>query len=107
MMNAWEQLRIAHTAGLAHRNISADTVYVVTSGSQANQVWLNGWEEGEIAATSLARRVDLAQLLTLFALRVGPQRAIAAASRSLSIAQRSEERRVGKESRCRRTAQTW
>jgi len=90
MMNAWEQLRIAHTAGLAHRNISADTVYVVTSGSQANQVWLNGWEEGEIAATSLARRVDLAQLLTLFALRVGPQRAIAAASRSLSIAQVAE-----------------
>ena len=66
------------------------TVYVVTSGSQANQVWLNGWEEGEIAATSLARRVDLAQLLTLFALRVGPQRAIAAASRSLSIAQLAE-----------------
>src|SRR5690625_76040 len=90
MMNAWEQLRIAHTAGLAHRNISADTVYVVTDGSQANQVWLNGWEEGELAATSLARRVDLAQLLTLFALRVGPQRAIAAASRSLSIAQLAE-----------------
>ncbi len=90
MMNAWEQLRIAHTAGLAHRNISADTVYVVTSGTAENQVWLNGWEEGEIAATSLARRVDLAQLLTLFALRVGPQRAIAAASRSLSIAQLAE-----------------
>lgn len=90
MMNAWEQLRIAHTAGLAHRNISADTVYVVTSGSDEHQVWLNGWEEGEIAASSLARRVDLAQLLTLFALRVGPQRAIAAASRSLSIAQLAE-----------------
>lgn len=90
MMNAWEQLRIAHTAGLAHRNISADTVYVVSSGSDEGQVWLNGWEEGEIAATSLARRVDLAQLLTLFALRVGPQRAVAAASRSLSIAQLAE-----------------
>ncbi|WP_147919053.1 lysylphosphatidylglycerol synthase transmembrane domain-containing protein [Ruania zhangjianzhongii] len=90
MMNAWEQLRIAHTSGLAHRNICADTVSVVSSGSDAGQVWLNGWEEGEIAATSLARRVDLAQLLTLFALRVGPQRAVAAASRSLNIAQLAE-----------------
>lgn len=90
MMNAWEQLRIAHTSGLAHRNICADTVSVVSSGSDQGQVWLNGWEEGEIAATSLARRVDLAQLLTLFALRVGPRRAVAAASRSLSITQLAE-----------------
>src|SRR5699024_5033624 len=40
MMNASEQLRNAHTAGLAHRNLSADTVYVVTEGDAAHQVWL-------------------------------------------------------------------
>src|SRR5699024_914172 len=90
MMNAWQQLRIAHTAGLAHRNLSTDTVYVVTEGDESDQVWLNGWEEGESAAGSLARRADLAQLLTLFALRVGPHRAVAAASRCLSIAQLAE-----------------
>src|SRR5699024_8601529 len=90
MMSAWQQLRIAHTAGLAHRNLSADTVYVVTEGDERDQVWLNGWEEGEIASGSLSRRADLAQLLTLFALRVGPHRAVAAASRCLSIAQLAE-----------------
>ncbi|UFU06379.1 lysylphosphatidylglycerol synthase transmembrane domain-containing protein [Ruania halotolerans] len=90
MHSAWEQLGRAHRAGLAHRNISADTVHVVTSGGRAGEVWLNGWEEGEIASGSLARRVDLAQLLTLFALRVGAERAVAAASRALSIARLAE-----------------
>ncbi|WP_139177764.1 lysylphosphatidylglycerol synthase transmembrane domain-containing protein [Ruania alba] len=90
MLNAWEQLGRAHRAGLAHRNISADTVHVVTSGENAGEVWLNGWEEGEIASGSLARRVDLAQLLTLFTLRVGARRAVAAASRALSITRLGE-----------------
>ncbi|WP_159618527.1 lysylphosphatidylglycerol synthase transmembrane domain-containing protein [Ruania rhizosphaerae] len=90
MLAAWEQITKAHQAGLAHRNISADTVHVVTSGEHTGQVWLNGWEEGEIASGSLARRVDLMQLLTLFALRVGAHRAVAAASRVLSINQLAE-----------------
>ncbi|UFU02919.1 lysylphosphatidylglycerol synthase domain-containing protein [Ruania suaedae] len=90
MLGAWEQISRAHRAGLAHRNISADTVHVVTEGQDRDQVWFNGWEEGEIASSSLARRVDLMQLLTLFALRVGARRAVAAASRVLSITQLAE-----------------
>ncbi|WP_168217979.1 lysylphosphatidylglycerol synthase transmembrane domain-containing protein [Occultella kanbiaonis] len=91
MINAWKQLQIAHEAGLAHRNLTADTLMIAdAAGPDAGEVWLNGWEEGEIASGSLARRVDRTQLLTLLALRVGPERAIAAAARVLSIEQLAE-----------------
>ncbi|WP_163541477.1 lysylphosphatidylglycerol synthase transmembrane domain-containing protein [Occultella kanbiaonis] len=91
MINAWKQLQIAHEAGLAHRNLTADTLMIADAdGPDAGEVWLNGWEEGEIASGSLARRVDRTQLLTLLALRVGPERAIAAAARVLSIEQLAE-----------------
>ena len=90
MDNAWQQLVIAHAAGLAHRNISAETVLMVGSGERTSQIWLNGWEQGEIASSSLARHVDLAQLLTVFALRVGAERATAAAARLLTEEQLAE-----------------
>ncbi|TDE98922.1 TIGR00374 family protein [Occultella glacieicola] len=91
MVNAWEQLRIAHKAGLAHRNLTADSLIIgEADGPFAGEVWLNGWEEGEIASSSLARRVDRTQLLTLLSLRVGPERAIAAAARVISIEQLTE-----------------
>lgn len=90
MARAWEQLLIAHGAGLAHRNISAETVLLARSGPRAGEVWLNGWEQGEIASSALARRVDRAQLLTAFALRVGAERAVAAARRVLEADQLAE-----------------
>jgi len=90
MARAWEQLLIAHNAGLAHRSLSTDTVLLAHSGPRAGQVWLNGWEQGEIASSALARRVDRAQLLTAFALHVGPERALAAARRRLSSTQLAE-----------------
>ncbi|ACQ82273.1 integral membrane protein [Beutenbergia cavernae DSM 12333] len=77
---AWEQLRVAHDAGLAHRAITGDAI-LVASG---RDVWLTAWENGEIAASELARRLDLAQMLALLALTVGPERAMASASRSLT-----------------------
>lgn len=90
MVRAWEQLAIAHAAGLAHRNLSAETVLVATAGPQAGQVWLNGWEQGEIAAPALAQRVDRAQLLTAFAFHTGVDRAMAAARHVLTAEQLAE-----------------
>lgn len=87
MVNAWEQLVIAHGAGLAHRNLSADTVLV---GTVSGEVWLNGWEQGEVAASPLAQRVDLVQLLTCFALATSVSHAMAAASRVLSAEKLAE-----------------
>ncbi|GMA24172.1 hypothetical protein GCM10025864_19310 [Luteimicrobium album] len=48
------------------------------------RVWLSGWESGEVASPELARRLDLAQMLALLALAVGPRRAVESAARALS-----------------------
>lgn len=84
MDSAWEQLQRAHVAGLSHRNLSAETVLLVTEGEGAGDVWLSGWEQGDIASSTLSRRIDEIQMLMLFAVRVGVERARAAAGRVLS-----------------------
>ena len=79
----WSQLQQAHAAGLAHGSIDASSVVVDESG----RLWLLDWASGETISTELSRRVDLAQALALTALAVGAERAIDAASRSLTTAQ--------------------
>lgn len=97
MVSAWEQLHKAHEAGIAHRNLSVETVLVTadagatdtggtadtggtTEGAAgAALTWLTGWEQGEVAASVLAQRVDRAQLLTAFALHTDTETAMAAA----------------------------
>lgn len=83
MARAWEQLQRAHEAGLSHRNLSAETVLLVDDGEHAGQVWINGWEQGDIASSTLSRRIDEIQMLMLFATRVGAERAVAAAAEAL------------------------
>lgn len=70
--NLWEQLCAAHTAGLAHHNISERAIAVGEDGHP----WLLNWDDGEIAASDLSHRIDNAQMLTLTALHVGAERAI-------------------------------
>ncbi|WP_277213540.1 lysylphosphatidylglycerol synthase transmembrane domain-containing protein [Isoptericola croceus] len=79
---AWEQLRRAHAAGLTHHALNPD-VLLVGRGDDGPRVWLTGWEQGEIASTTLGRRLDLTQMLALLALRVGASRAVASAVRAL------------------------
>ena len=79
----WGQLQRAHTAGLAHGSIDASSVVV----DEAGELWLLDWASGETISSELSRRVDLAQALALTALSVGAERAIDAASRSLTTAQ--------------------
>ena len=79
----WSQLQQAHAAGLAHGSIDASSVVVDESG----RLWLLDWASGETISSELSRRVDLAQALALTALTVGAERAIDAASRSLTTAQ--------------------
>ncbi|WP_156225909.1 lysylphosphatidylglycerol synthase transmembrane domain-containing protein [Pseudactinotalea suaedae] len=83
MAQAWEQLGRAHAAGLSHRNLSAETVLLVGEGPEAGDVYINGWEQGDIASSSLSRRIDEIQMLMLFAVRVGADRACAAAAQAL------------------------
>ena len=79
----WSQLQRAHAAGLAHGSIDASSVVVDAAG----RLWLLDWASGETISSELSRRVDLAQALALTALSVGAERAIDAASRSLTMAQ--------------------
>ncbi len=83
LLQLWEQLRHAHAAGLAHLAIDATSVVV----DAKSRVWLLDWGSGETISSELSRRVDLAQALALTALTAGADRAIAAASRSLSTQQ--------------------
>lgn len=83
MDSAWEQLGRAHRAGLSHRNLSAETVLLIGDGDRAGEVFISGWEQGDIASSTLSRRIDEIQLLMLFAVRVGAQRACDAAARVL------------------------
>lgn len=89
MDEAWRQLGIAHGAGLTHRSISADTVLLTRSPvpsptSSEPAVWIAGWQSGDVASAPLTRGLDNAQMLAMFALKAGAERAIAAARRALS-----------------------
>ncbi|MBB2923502.1 lysylphosphatidylglycerol synthase transmembrane domain-containing protein [Cellulomonas cellasea] len=78
----WAQLRLAHGAGIAHRALTSDVVLVdVVVGRPV--VWLVGWEQGDVASSELARRMDVTQLVALLALRVGATRALESAARVL------------------------
>ncbi|KGM08981.1 hypothetical protein N869_08640 [Cellulomonas bogoriensis 69B4 = DSM 16987] len=96
----WDQLRVAHTAGLAHRSLTSDVVLVAPQGVRAPGsgpedptgtpacdgapvAFLTGWESGDVASSHLARRMDISHLLAVLALRVGAERAVASAARVL------------------------
>ena len=94
----WEQLRVAHDAGIAHRSLTADVVLVdpagqacprrVEHGHEAHPVaLLTGWDSGDVACSDLARRIDVSQVLALLAVRVGAERAVESAARVLPDAE--------------------
>jgi uncharacterized membrane protein YbhN (UPF0104 family) len=85
LIDAWHQLDLAHRAGIAHRNITAASLLFGESGDE-QQVWLIGWENGDIASSELARNLDRAQMAALLGLKVGPERAIASAAAVLPSA---------------------
>ncbi|GII99865.1 uncharacterized protein (TIRG00374 family) [Sediminihabitans luteus] len=79
LAEVWRQLRTAHSAGLAHRALTSDVLLVGESTASAPEVWITGWDQGDIASSELARRMDLTQMVALLALRVGAPRAVASA----------------------------
>lgn len=79
----WSQIRSAHDRGISHRSITASHVAVDATGT----MWIRGWDSGEIVSSELSRRFDLAQALTMIALKVGVGRAMRSASRNLSPTQ--------------------
>ncbi len=77
--DAWAQLAALRRARIAHRGLSGSTVLVSSEG----RVVLSGLRGGEVAASELALRIDVAQMLTTVALCVGAERAVATAAERL------------------------
>ncbi|MFC9595892.1 lysylphosphatidylglycerol synthase domain-containing protein [Streptomyces sp. NPDC056944] len=73
--SSWRQVRALQSRRIAHRRLSGDAILVDRSG----RVILTDLRGGEIAAGDLVLRMDIAQLLTTLGLRVGAERAVAAA----------------------------
>ncbi|MER5208445.1 lysylphosphatidylglycerol synthase domain-containing protein [Streptomyces sp. NPDC002825] len=75
VLSAWRQVRALQSRRIAHRRLTGDAILVDRSG----RVILTDLRGGEIAAGDLVLRMDVAQLLTTLGLRVGAERAVAAA----------------------------
>ncbi|WP_405899774.1 lysylphosphatidylglycerol synthase domain-containing protein [Streptomyces sp. NBC_00727] len=72
---AWQQVKALQSRRIAHRRLTGDAILVDRFG----KVFVTDLRGGEIAAGDLVLRMDVAQLLTTTGLRVGPERAVAAA----------------------------
>nr|WP_322973447.1 flippase-like domain-containing protein [Actinacidiphila soli] len=73
LLGAWEQVKALQSRRIAHRRLIGESLLVDRSG----KVFLTDLRGGEIAAGDIVLRMDIAQLLTTLALRVGPERAVA------------------------------
>ncbi|MFD7446490.1 lysylphosphatidylglycerol synthase domain-containing protein [Streptomyces sp. NPDC059909] len=75
VLGAFRQVRALQSRRIAHRRLTADAILVDRSG----KVVLTDLRGGEIAAGDVVLRMDIAQLLATVGLRVGAERAVAAA----------------------------
>ncbi len=79
MDRAWQQVRALQSRRIAHRRLVGESLLVARSGA----LYLTDLRSGEIAAGDIVLRMDIAQLMTTFALRAGPERSVASALRVL------------------------
>ncbi|WP_248964181.1 lysylphosphatidylglycerol synthase transmembrane domain-containing protein [Sphaerisporangium perillae] len=77
LIKIWKQVELLQAQRLAHRRLTGDSIHVDGDG----EVVLMDARSGEIAAGDLLLRLDIAQLLTYLALRVGPERSVMCASK--------------------------
>lgn len=75
MHSAWRQVAALQSRRIAHRRLVGEALLVDRSGN----IVLTDLRGGEIAAGDLVLRMDIAQLLATCGLRVGAERAVAAA----------------------------
>ena len=70
--NAWRAVRDLHDRGITHRSLTAGHLLRDESG----KIWLLHTEDGAIAASDVAMRVDLAELLSTLSMLTSPTRAV-------------------------------
>jgi glycosyltransferase 2 family protein len=71
LRNIWDAVRILHEHRVTHRSLTADRILLTGD----DQVMLLDPGDGDVAASDLQVRLDLAQLLAELSLYVGPERA--------------------------------
>ncbi|WP_243057787.1 lysylphosphatidylglycerol synthase domain-containing protein [Nocardioides sp. SR21] len=71
----WSEVALLHRAGLSHGELTIDNI-----GAGAV---LSGFGRGTVAASAARRAQDVATLLTALGIRIGPERAVAAAAAAL------------------------
>jgi glycosyltransferase 2 family protein len=79
LADLWAQVHRLREAQVAHRRISGRALLV----DDADHIWLLEPAGGEVAASDLALRLDLAQALVEVGLATGPDRAVASSVRAL------------------------
>ncbi|WP_243718182.1 lysylphosphatidylglycerol synthase transmembrane domain-containing protein [Actinomadura sp. 7K534] len=79
LTDVWRQFRAMQAGRLAHRRLQDGAVAVGADG----RAYITDLRAGETAVGDLALRLDLAQLLTTLALRVGAERAVRTAAEVL------------------------
>lgn len=78
----WRTVLRLHAHGVTHRALTADRILL----DGEREVVLLDPGNGDVASTDLACRLDLAQLLTEFALLAGPDKAVSAAGAEVGLA---------------------
>jgi glycosyltransferase 2 family protein len=71
LSRVWDTVLRMHARDITHRALTADRIFLTSTGD----VMLLDPGHGDVAASDLQRRLDLAQLLAELALLVGPDRA--------------------------------
>ena len=72
----WREVGPLHQAGIAHQSLHGSNIMIGQDGSAV----LADFSFAELAATGRQRAIDVAELLTSLAGRIGPDRAVAAAA---------------------------
>jgi uncharacterized membrane protein YbhN (UPF0104 family) len=71
LRNIWDAVSLLHEHRVTHRSLTADRILLTSD----DQVMLLNPGDGDVAASDLQIRLDVAQLLAELALYVGPERA--------------------------------
>jgi len=82
LVQAWRAVRTLHENQISHRSLTAAHLMRATDGT----VWLIGGETGGVAASDVAQRIDVAELLVTLAMLTDVERAIATGRTVLGVA---------------------
>lgn len=82
LVGAWEIVRDLQSARIAHRSLVAENFLQANNG----KVYIQGLEDGTVAASDVLLRIDLAEALVTLSLSADPARAIQAAQVVLGVA---------------------